>query len=88
MKKRFPQYLSAPFQVLFLESDEMVIFMVCFTLAMIFGNIFWLTLIAGPYFYSMAKKRNPRGFFRHILYFFGITEMKGYPSYFEKEFYE
>jgi type IV conjugative transfer system protein TraL len=88
MKKRFPQYLASPFQVLWLESDELVIGLVCFVLAVCLGNVTWLLTIAGPYAYIKAKKRYPRGFLRHVLYFIGVVQMNGYPTYFEKEFVE
>ena len=88
MKHTFPQYLSAPFQVLWFEADELGIVMIFFVLAMIFGGLFWVLQVIGPWYYSSIKKRSPRGFLRHILYFVGVLELKGYPTYFEKEFCE
>lgn len=88
MRRRFPQYLSSPFQVLWLESDELAIFFGMFTLALIFGNWFWLLTVAGPWFYSKLKKRYPRGFLKHVLYFIGLMDMKGYPGFFEESFKE
>ncbi|RMG69972.1 MAG: type IV conjugative transfer system protein TraL [Nitrospirae bacterium] len=89
MKKKFPQYLSAPYQVLWMEVDEMAVF---FTL-LIFVYIFtsWITfflMIIGTYLYSVTKKKYPRGFLKHCLYFLGFIDMKGYPTFFEKEFLE
>lgn len=88
MFKRFPRYLSAPFQVLWFETDELAIILMCFVLAMLFGSLFWIGLFAGPYYYGKLKKSYPRGFLKHTLYFIGLSSLKGYPTYFEKEFSE
>lgn len=87
-EKKFPQYLSSPYQILWFETDDLAIVMIFFLLALLFGHIFWLMVLVGPYIYTKIKKRYPRGFLRHILYFLGLIKMKGYPSYFEKEFTE
>jgi type IV conjugative transfer system protein TraL len=87
-KKRFPQYLSSPFQVLWFETDELIIVFTFLIFALIFGYLFWLLLFLGPYLYTRLKKKYPRGFLRHMLYFIGLIHIKGYPSYFEKEFFE
>jgi len=86
MKRRFPQYLSSPFQVLWFETDELGIIFLFFTVALIYGGVSWIMLLAGPWMYSKLKKKYPRGFLRHLLYFMGLVSMKGYPSYFEEEF--
>lgn len=88
MTKKFPRYLSSPFQVLWFETDEMAIILICFVLAMLFGYLFWGLLFVGPYYYGKLKKNYPRGFLKHTLYFIGLSSLKGYPSYFEKEFSE
>ena len=88
MKRKFPQYLSSPLQVLFWDSDELCIIMMCFTIALLFGSVFWLLLIAGPWTYSHLKKKYPRGYLRHVLYFIGVIEIKNYPDYFQDVFSE
>lgn len=87
-KKRFPQYLSSPFQVLWFETDELMIVFGFLIFALLFGYIFWLLLFVGPYLYTSIKNKYPRGFLRHVLYFAGLIHLKGYPSFFEKEFFE
>jgi len=87
-KRAFPQYLSAPFQILWYESDELALFMFFLMLALIYGNIFWFFLLAGPYLYSRIKRQKPRGFLCHLLYMAGLVRMKNYPAYFQKEFFE
>ena len=88
MKTKFPQYLSKPFQVLWFETDDLIIMLIFFVFAITFGNICWVLMFVAPYIYSKLKKKYPRGFFRHTLYFMGLINLKGYPSYFEREFHE
>lgn len=88
MRVKFPRYLSSPFQVLWFETDELGIILMFFVLAMMFGYLFWILLFTGPYYYGKLKKNYPRGFLKHTLYFLGLKPLKGYPSYFEKEFLE
>lgn len=88
MEKRFPQYLSSPYQVLWFEADDLAIVFICFLLAMIFGYIFWIALFLVPYLYMKAKKKYPRGFLKHVLCFAGVVSFKGYPGFFEKNFNE
>ncbi len=87
MPRRFPQYLSAPFQVLWFETDELGVLVIFFLLAMVFGSFFWLLIVVGPYLYSRVKRKYPRGFLKHSLYFLGILKMKGYPLFFEQRFF-
>jgi len=75
-------------QVLWFESDEIGIILICFMLGAIFKGWFWLLVIVGPYFYSRSKLKYPRGFLKHVLYLSGIKDLHSYPSTFEKAFYE
>lgn len=89
MKRKFPQYLTAPFQVLWFETDDLGIILIFLTLTLIFESMFWVALLfVGPYIYLKMKKKYPRGFLKHLQYFTGLNDMKGYPSFFEKEFIE
>lgn len=86
---RFPQHLHKPLQVLEYEPDEMGLFMVMFTLSMVFGGkALWLSTFLLPYGYRRFKVKYPRGFVKHIFYFLGIATIKGYPIFFQKEFRE
>lgn len=87
VSKRFPQHLSAPFQVLWFETDELGVLVFFFMLAMMFGSFLWFLVFGGPYIYSRAKRAYPRGFLKHSLYFLGILKMKGYPIFFERRFF-
>ncbi len=88
MTKKFPSYLHLPFQILMFEVDEFAIFLIALALALAWGGIFYPLMILAPYSYSKAKKKNPRGFFRHLSYCAGFSKMEGYPTFFEKEFIE
>lgn len=83
-----PRYLHKPIQVLWWESDEFVIVMMFFILALMFGYVFWLFLIAGPYIYTKFKRKYPRGFLKHLLWILGFVKVEHYPSFWEKEFIE
>ena len=85
---RFPQYLSKPIQVLWFETDELILFVFTLTLALIYGKIMWLVFLVTQYFYTRTKRSKPRGFLKHILYMFGFIQMKKYPEYFQREFHE
>ena len=74
----FPQYLSKPIQVLWFESDELILFVFTLTLALIYGKIMWLVFLVTQYFYTRTKRLKARGFLKHILYMFGFIQMKKY----------
>lgn len=85
---RFPTYLSRPFQILWLEADELVFAVIFYLLALMFGRVFIPFIVLGPYIYVAIKKRHPRGFLKHTFYMIGLAKLKGYPIYYEKEFQE
>ena len=87
MKKKFPQYLSAPLQVLFWDSDELCIIMMFFTIALIFGSVTWLVVVVGPWGYTHVKRNTP-GVYAAILYFAGLVKFQKYPEYYENIFIE
>ena len=87
-QRPMPQYLSAPLQVVWFESDEVGLIIMAFTMAMIFGGFSWLLLPAVPFVYSRVKRSQPKGFLRHLLYYAGLMKMYGYPDFWEKEFSE
>jgi len=86
--RKFPQYLSRSFQVLWLELDELAIFLFLLTMALVYGGLAWVGFVVGQYWYSRIKRRRPRGFLKHILYLSGFVSMKNYPDYFQQEFHE
>jgi len=88
MQKKFPQYLSQPFQVLWFESDDIVLFLLSIVVAHATGGVFWLLPIVSPILSTRIKRNFPRGYGKHVLYFLGILKIKGSPDAFVKEFSE
>jgi len=89
MEQRFPRYLNAPLQVMWLESDELALFFGGLTVALLFDSwVLWILPVALPYLYGRLKKKYPRGFLKHCLYFAGFMKLEGYPTFFEQEFLE
>ncbi len=88
MGKKIPCYLSAPFQILWWDVDVWGILGVFVFLAFTMGHVFWALAVIAPYGYSKAKRKYPRGFLKHIFYFAGFSDIKGYPSFFEDRFME
>lgn len=86
--RKFPQYLSRPFQVLWFEVDELAIFLFTLTIALVYGGMAWIAFVAIQYFYTRTKRNKPRGFLKHVLYVCGFLQMKNYPGYFHQEFHE
>lgn len=86
--ERFPQYLSSPMQVLFWESDEVAIILTLLATAIVFGGVFWIVMLLGSFLYSRIKKKYPKGFLKHVIYFSGMKDLKHYPSAFQSEFTE
>ncbi|MFW9603790.1 MAG: type IV conjugative transfer system protein TraL [Trichlorobacter sp.] len=88
METRFPHYLSQPFQVLWFEPDDLAVMTAAFIIAQQFGGWLWLLLILAPAWYRRLKRRHPRGFLRHALYWLGLAPMHGYPPFFSDRFHE
>jgi hypothetical protein len=88
MKKKFPQYIHQPFQVLWFETDDMVIFFLSIIVAQATGGFFWLLPLISPLVTTKIKLNYPRGFSRHMFYYLGLMNFKGYPHFFQKKFQE
>lgn len=86
--KKFPQYLNAPIQLAWWEIDVVAVAVFSVYLGVFLKGPFYIAIFFAPYFYNKFKKQYPRGFLKHLSYFIGLTEFKGYPSFFEKRFIE
>jgi type IV conjugative transfer system protein TraL len=86
--RKFPQYLSKPFQILWFELDEVLVFFFFLTMALIYGKWLWLGFVVAQYSYSKTKRNQTRGFLKHMLYVLGLVQLKNYPDYFTQEFHE
>ena len=87
-KVRFPQYLGAPPQLIWWESDELAVILLFVGLAIEFGGLFWVLPAAAVLGLPRLKRGYPKGFLRHVFYFLGLTRLQGYPEYWDKEFLE
>ncbi len=88
MVRRFPKYLNAPLQLAYWEADVVAVAVFSLFAGFFLKGPFYLIIIMQPYYYNKFKKNYPRGFLRHLFYFIGLTDFKGYPSFFEKRFVE
>lgn len=85
---RFPQYLSMQIQVLWFELDEWFLIFYVFYSGFTLGGITCLTLLPLPYLFIKAKRKGNKGFFKHLLYRYGLLGLEGYPTYFMRKFRE
>ncbi|MFZ5571296.1 MAG: type IV conjugative transfer system protein TraL [Thermodesulfobacteriota bacterium] len=88
MAERFPQYLSAPVQVLWFETDELAMIVFFFLAASVLHGVLWILCFVGPLLYSRLKVKYPSGFLKHMLYFSGIKRLNQYPDAFANTFSE
>lgn len=88
MTVRIPQFLNRPMAILIFESDEVVIGMFGFYIAMLSGSISWLFALFLFFYYRRVKKRSSRGLLRHLPHIFGFKSFKGFPHAFVTEFME
>jgi len=88
MEYKVPQYLHRPVMVLWFEGDEMVTVVIGFLIGFFMNGWWWLALVIVPYIYIIMKRRNPRGYLRHIQYQLGLMKFKGYPHYYQSRFWE
>lgn len=86
----WPSHLHKPYSVAGLENDDLALLGISFFFVYTMcPNVIAMLCIPVPeILYFRAKKKNPRGFFKHLSYSTGIRQLHGYPSYFQKEFYE
>lgn len=85
----FPAHLGAPLQVLFWETDDLLLMMMAFILAMVTDEWYcYASIFFVPMLYGRLKRNRPKGFLRHLLYYSGFLTMKGYPIYFDRDFRE
>ena len=76
---RLGQYLHLPRQILWFDIVEAGMIVIFYILALVFGGFFYVLMFMGPFFLISYKRGKPRGFFLHLLYDFGLVEIKGYP---------
>ncbi|TSK09128.1 MAG: conjugal transfer protein TraL [Geobacter sp.] len=85
---RFPQYLSMQVQILWFDIEEWILIFYVFYSIFIFGGYVWLLFVPLPYLFIRAKRKGPKGYFKHLLYRQGLLTLEGYPTYFMRKFRE
>lgn len=85
---RMPRYLHKPLQILWFDINEVICIVVFYIAAMSFGGLMWLLLIIGPAIFIPYKRKQPRGYFQHVLYQAGYAELAGYPIPMSDKFHE
>lgn len=88
MQRKFPQYLSQPFSVLWFELDDLLMMLMSIVVAQALGGWFWLMVPIAPWALTRIKRGAPRGFTKHVIYYLGLSKAEHYPTFFEKEFLE
>jgi type IV conjugative transfer system protein TraL len=86
--KKFPKYLNSQIQLAWWEIDVVAVTVFSVYIGVFLRGPFYITIFLFPYYYNKFKKNYPRGFLKHLTYFIGLKEFKGYPSFFEKRFLE
>lgn len=85
-EKKFPQHLSDSFQVLWFESDDLLVGVAGLIAGNFLGGWFWLLTVLLPTANMFLKKSQPRGYIKHLFYFSCVVTPKHYPEYFNKTF--
>ena len=85
---RVPQYLSQPIMVLWFDIDEVLVFLLGLSMAVMFGGIWWILSIAATWGYIKIKKNYPKGLLKHMFYAIGVLKFDSYPIYQEKHHIE
>lgn len=88
MAVRIPQFLNRPMAVLWFESDELIVGLMGFYIAILSGGLTWLFALLLFLYYRKVKKRSSRGLLRHLPHIFGLKTFKGFPHSFVTEFME
>ena len=88
---KIPRYLSDPIQILWLQPDDIFIAVITYVIGINvigFSLELIILMVSVLWGYSSVKKKYPRGFLKHMLYFLGYAKLKGYPIFNIKEFRE
>ena len=81
------RYLHQPVQILWGDQNDLTIFIFAYLFGMAGGGVFWLSILLAFPIISYKRKQN-RGYFNQLIYFYGFRSMNGYPDPSEKRFYE
>jgi type IV conjugative transfer system protein TraL len=88
MYKKIPKYIGAQPQFLWWDMTEFLIFMTFFGIGIIIGELLIFTLLGGllSFLYSKTKDKVVKGYFLHLLYWYGLYNTKKVVPYHIREF--
>ena len=89
MSVQVPRYLHEPIRILWFDLEDLGVILL--------GYFFWLMLeswlvipiaVLVPAWFIRLKRSKPRGYLGHLLYYYGFSNLKGYPPPTTREFHE
>lgn len=75
-------------QILWFATDDLMVMVGCYILALVMGGWTWGLLVLGPVTYIRAKRGKPRGYYKHKILGTGMISLARYPSAFVRTFHE
>lgn len=77
---RTTKYLHMPVQVLWFDSNEVVLLIFGYLCGLLLGGIWWAILFVVIPFLIIKKRKANRGYFNQMLYSYGLRDITGYPD--------
>lgn len=77
---RLPQYLHLPFYFLWFDVIEWVIIVLSYILGVgLLSGVYYILIFLIPFLSIRYKRSKSRGYFNHLRYKFGFSNLEGYP---------
>lgn len=77
---RLYKYPHQPIQIFWFDRDEWLILIMSYLASMQMGGYLWAFIFPVSYILIQIKRGQGRGFFMHLLYSIGLTDITGYPN--------
>jgi len=87
---RIVRYIDDPVSFFFWDIDEIVVFATFMVIGLLTDTLTYL-IIVGIFFsfvLSRVKQSKAEGFFMHVLYWYGLYRLRGFPPSYIREFVE
>jgi hypothetical protein len=86
---KIPKYINKPLTFLGLELIDVVfIYVAVFYSYVVESPLYLILSLSGVVWFIQTKRKNPQGFYKHVLYFATIYKLDFYPSFMQQEFLE
>ena len=88
--KFIPKYIDDLPQILIFEADEFAIFFIFMGLGIFQHRLLFFLIIGilGVKILNISKSKNKKGFIFHILYWYGLINIKDLPNPFNRYYFE